>query len=110
MGQQASNEWRIRMASYGLDMFINRILYQLGMLFSVGFAYPWLDTWYNRKWAAKLLIDGRRVEYVGTPSGLFQVFLKTWVFSILTLSIYWWFRGRRNVDRYVDSNMTWASS
>jgi hypothetical protein len=36
------------------------------------------------------------------------VWLKTLGLSIITLSIYYWIRGRKNVARWVDSNIQWA--
>ena len=37
-----------------------------------------------------------------------MVWLKTLALSTITLTLYWWLRGRKNKARWVDSNLSWA--
>ena len=108
MVTETHGEWRILLADTGMEMFFVKLLKTLGILVTSGLAYPWLMDWYCHKWADRLIIDGRRVRYTGTVAGILRTWLKVWFFSSITLTIYWWLRGRRNILRYMDSHIEWA--
>ena len=101
MGHDTNHLWRIRMSEYSFKMLVFRLLKLIGMTMTAGLAYPWLESWYIHKWANRLIIDGRRVRYSGSASGLLVSWIKTWILSVLTLSLYWWLKGARTASRYV---------
>ena len=108
MSSSESGPWRIVMADTGLGMFLARVAVWLGLAASAGFAYPWIMNWYLGRWASRLLIAGRSVQYSGSPGGLLVTWLKTWFFSLITLSLCWWLRGRGNAGRYFDAHLGWG--
>ena len=71
-------------------------------------AVPWTKTMYYTKWASKVEIDGKNLRFTGNAGSFFGVWLKTLALSTVTLSLYYWFIGRKNVARWVDSNIEWA--
>lgn len=108
MSQETQGPWRVRMADSGLRVLITRLFIIAASNASLYLAYPWLVDWYHRAWARRLLIDGRGVRYTGTRMGLVGLWTKVWLLSVITLTLYWWIRGRSSVDRYLDSHLTWA--
>ena len=103
-----NNQWRVAMAESGLSMLFAKIIVWFGLLCTLGFAYPWLKNWYNHKWIGRLVIDGRHVRYTGNVAGILVTWLKTWFLSLITVSLYWWLRGSRNIMRYCDAHIEWA--
>ena len=71
-------------------------------------AVPWTSVMYYNAWAQNVDIDGRSLKFTGDAGSFFMVWLKTLVLSVLTLSLYYLFSGRKNVARWVDSNLEWA--
>jgi len=101
-------EWRIRTANRGFDVCYQTLIFRLGCLFTGFIAYPWLANWYFGKWAGRLVLGGRTVRYTGSAGGILAMWLKVWLLSVLTLTIYWWISGRKAVDQYMDSHVEWA--
>ncbi|WP_222592466.1 DUF898 family protein [Alkalibacterium kapii] len=56
--------------------------------FSIGLLYPWALC---RIYAWKInhtVVDGRRLSFSGTATGLFGNWIKWWLLSLITLGIY----------------------
>lgn len=64
------------------------ILAALVTFFTFGIATPWaMCIKYN--WEAKnTVIEGRRLQFIGTGSSLFLHYIKWWVLTIITFGIY----------------------
>ena len=77
-------------------------------MITLGFGYPWAKTMVFSKWASNVRIDGRAIRYTGTGPGLFGVWVKVFLLSIVTLGIYYLFWGKKAVPKYVDSHLEWA--
>jgi hypothetical protein len=108
MASESTNEWRVRTADVGLGMLFARIAFLVGSAITLYLAYPWLANWYFGKWARRLVLGGRKVNYTGTPSGIVGMWFKVWLLSTITLTVYWWIRGRSAVNRYMDAHVEWA--
>lgn len=64
------------------------ILTWLATVFTFGLATPWAMC-VKYKWEAEnTVIEGRRLEFVGTGSSLFLHYIKWWVLTIITFGIY----------------------
>jgi len=103
-----SGKWKILMAESGFDMFFMRLALGLLNVCTFMLAVPWTKTMYYTKWASKVEIDGKNLRFTGNAGSFFGVWLKTLALSTVTLSLYYWFIGRKNVARWVDSNIEWA--
>ena len=109
MGQMPMNtggDWAIQTAEYGL--FFTKLIGFLLTGITLGFGLPWAKCMVINKWAKKVRIDGRPIQFTGTPMGLFGIWIKICVFSIITLTLYYWLAGYKKVAQYVDNNITWA--
>lgn len=98
--------WAIQTAEYGL--FFTKLIGFLLTGITLGFGLPWAKCMVINKWTKKVRIDGRSIRFTGTPMGLFGIWVKVCVLSILTLTLYYWFAGYKQVAKYVDNNITWA--
>jgi len=98
--------WKIKMADKGL--FFTKIGALLLTILTLGIGKPWAETMVINKWTRNLSIDGRSVRYNGSASGLFGIWIKILLLSVITLGIYYLFWGRYAVDKYVDSHLSWA--
>ena len=98
--------WAIQTAEYGL--FFTKLLGFLLIGITLGFGLPWAKCMVINKWAKKVRIDGRSIRFTGTAMGLFGIWVKVCVLSIITLTLYYWFAGYKQVAKYVDSHITWA--
>jgi len=107
MKMENQNIWKIRSADRGFVVFIQNVIYMLGIVFTLGFGYPWLANWKFAMWSRRLVLGGRTVRYTGSPGGILGMWVKVWIFSLVTLTIYWWFSGRKAVDQYMDSHLEW---
>tara|TARA_Y100000768_G_C23980125_1_gene685253 strand:- start:555 stop:917 length:363 start_codon:yes stop_codon:yes gene_type:complete len=103
-----TGNWRILMASAGIDMFLMRFAILIVNVCTVFIAVPFTTVFYYNAWCQKVTIDGKNLKFTGTAGGFFMTWLKTLALSIVTLSLYWWFRGSKNKARWVDSNLSWA--
>ena len=101
------NEWKIRTADRGFIIFIQNLICFFGILITLGIAYPWLMNWKFRSWANRLVLGGRTVRYTGSPGGIVVMWIKVLLLTYITLSLYWWFSGRKAVDQYMDSHLEW---
>lgn len=109
MGQMPMNNggvWAIQTAEYGL--FFTKLIGFFLKVLTLGFGFPWAKCMVLNKWATNVRIDGRSIKFTGTPSGLFGIWVKICVLSIVTLTLYYWFAGYKQVAKYVDSHITWA--
>ena len=109
MGQMPMNNggvWAIQTAEYGL--FFTKLIGFLLTVVTLGFGLPWAKCMFFNKWSSKVKIDGRAIQFTGTPMGLFGIWVKICVLSIVTLTLYYWFAGYKQVAKYVDSHLTWA--
>ena len=102
------SQWRIRSADTGIKVLLARLGVHLASVLTLYLAFPWLLNLYLRAWAGRLVLGGQRVRYTGSGMGLVKLWLKVWLLTVLTLTLYWWLRGRGAVNRYVDSHLTWA--
>ena len=89
-------------------MFFTKLLAFLLKVCTLGFALPWAECMVINKWCSNVRIDGRRIQFTGTPMGLFGIWLKICILSIVTLTLYYWFAGYKQVAKYIDSHITWA--
>ena len=110
MVEPIRNEWVIQMASTGIDMFFLRWACTLVNIASLGIAVPWTTTWYWNAWTTRVRIDSKRIIFNGSPGGFFVVWMKVWILTILTLTIYYWIEGHKAQERYIDGNIDWASN
>ena len=101
----ADPQWRIQRADGGILMLILRAFIESG---SFNLLYPWLLNFYMRTWTRRLRIDGRRMQYTGSVTSILGTWLKVALLSVVTLSIYWWIRGRSVMQRYMDEHVAWA--
>ena len=109
MGQMPMNNggvWAIQTAEYGL--FFTKLIGFILTAITLGFGLPWAKCMFFNKWSSKVKIDGRSIKFTGTPMGLFGIWVKICVLSIVTLTLYYWFAGYKQVAKYVDSHLTWA--
>tara|TARA_B100000609_G_C17052620_1_gene349818 strand:- start:2 stop:355 length:354 start_codon:yes stop_codon:yes gene_type:complete len=107
-GGFGSGTWKIMMAESGMNMFFLRLVCFLLNCVTLFIAVPWTSVMYYNAWAQNVDIDGRSLKFTGDAGSFFMVWLKTLVLSVLTLSLYYLFIGRKNVARWVDSNLEWA--
>tara|TARA_B100001250_G_scaffold110867_3_gene93612 strand:+ start:4277 stop:4639 length:363 start_codon:yes stop_codon:yes gene_type:complete len=103
-----TGNWRILMASAGIDMFFMRMATFLVNICTLMIAVPFTTVFYYNAWCQKVTIDGKNLKFTGTAGGFFMTWLKTLGLSVITLSLYWWLVGRKNKARWVDSNLSWA--
>ena len=101
-----SPRWVVQSAHYG--MFFTKLGALLIWVFTLGLGAPWASCMVINKWCSNVRIDGRRIRFDGTPIELFGIWLKVFVFSILTLTIYYWIWGYKAVAQYIDSHLHWA--
>ena len=106
MGMAAGGEWAVQTAEYGL--FFTKLIALLMKVCTFGLALPWAECMVINKWASKVRIDGRAIKFTGTGGELFGVWLKVFLLSAVTLSLYYWFAGYKAVAKYVDSHLAWA--
>tara|TARA_B100000945_G_scaffold293894_1_gene270237 strand:+ start:240 stop:713 length:474 start_codon:yes stop_codon:yes gene_type:complete len=100
--------WKIQMADSGLGMFFLRIGCLLINVFTFFLAVPFTSVMYYNAWASKVDIDGRSLKFTGNAGGFLVTWIKTLLLSIITFGIYYILIGRKNVMRWVDSNLSWA--
>ena len=100
--------WKILMAEAGIDMFFLRWGLRLIAAMTLFLAVPWTTVMYYNAWSQKVSIDGKSLKFTGDAGGFFMVWLKTLALSTITLTLYWWLRGRKNKARWVDSTLSWA--
>jgi len=100
--------WRVLSAGGGLLATVVDLIGRLFVLLTLGLAFPWVEDARLRRWADGVVIDGRRVRYSGSGAGLAMVWLKTWALTWLTLSLYWWWKGRTAIHTYFDERLDWA--
>jgi uncharacterized membrane protein YjgN (DUF898 family) len=109
MGQTPMNgggDWAIQTAEYGL--FFTKLIGLLLKVVTLGFGFPWAKCMVVNKWAKNVRLDGRAIKFTGTAGGLFGIWVKICILSILTLTLYYWFVGYKQVAKYIDSHITWA--
>ena len=102
----SGGDWAIQTAEYG--MFFTKLLAFFLKVFTLGFGLPWAKCMVINKWCSNVRIDGRRIQFTGTPMGLFGIWVKICILSIVTLTLYYWFAGYKQVSKYIDSHITWA--
>lgn len=107
-GVYGTGTWKIQMADSGLGMFFLRIGCLLVNVCTLFLAVPFTSVMYYNAWASKVDIDGRSLKFTGNAGGFLVTWVKTLVLSTITFGIYYILIGRKNVMRWVDSNLTWA--
>ena len=103
-----SGTWKILMAESGLNMFVMRIMCLLFNILTLFLAVPWTTTMYYNAWARNVQIDGKKLKFTGNAGSFFGVWLKTLIFSVFTIGFYYLIIGRKNIARWVDSNLQWS--
>ena len=53
-------------------------------------------------------LEIRPIRYTGTGMGLFGVWVKVFLLTIITIGIYYLFWGKKAVPKYVDAHLEWA--
>jgi len=101
-------EWRILMAESGLKLLLIKMVCMIVNVCTMFIAVPWTTVFYYNNWAGRVVLGGRKITFNGSAGGFFMVWLKTLGLSMITLSIYYWLVGRKNVARWVDSSIQWA--
>ena len=89
-------------------LFFTKLIGFILTAITLGFGLPWAKCMFFNMWSSKVKIDGRSIKFTGTPMGLFGIWVKICVLSIVTLTLYYWFAGYKQVAKYVDSHITWA--
>ena len=107
-GVYGTGTWKIQMADSGLGMFFLRIGCLLVNVCTLFLAVPFTSVMYYNAWASKVDIDGRSLKFTGNAGGFLVTWVKTLLLSTITFGIYYILIGRKNVMRWVDSNLTWA--
>ena len=107
-GVYGTGTWKIMMADSGLGMFFLRIGCFLINVCTLFLAVPFTSVMYYTAWAGKVNIDGRSLKFTGNAGGFLVVWIKTLLLSVITVGIYYLLIGRKNVMRWVDSNLSWA--
>ena len=100
--------WKIQMADSGLGMLFLKIACLLINACTLFLAVPFTSVMYYNAWASKVDIDGRSLKFTGNAGGFLVTWVKTLLLSAITFGIYYILIGRKNVMRWVDSNLTWA--
>lgn len=73
----------------GIIDYISRII--VGVILTVltfGIMYPWAVVIIKRWEVNNTYIDGRRLRFDGTATGLFGNYIKWWILTLITLGIY----------------------
>ena len=96
------------MADSGLGMLFLKIACLLINACTLFLAVPFTSVMYYNAWASKVDIDGRSLKFTGNAGGFLVTWVKTLLLSAITFGIYYILIGRKNVMRWVDSNLTWA--
>lgn len=64
-------------------------------ILTLGLLYPFA-TVMKMNWDVKhTVIDGNRLHFTGTATGLFGLWIKIWLLGIVTLTIYFWFASSK---------------
>lgn len=71
-----------------LELLFYGAVTQIGAVFTLGLALPWLICWQFRAIASATYIDGRQLQFVGRGGDLFVKWIKWMIFTIFTLGIY----------------------
>ena len=98
--------WVIQSAQH--NMFFTKLGALLIWIFTLGLGAPWAACMVINKWTSHVRIDGRKIRFNGTPGELFGIWIKVFVLSALTLTIYYWIWGYKAVSDYIDSHLHWA--
>ena len=69
--------------------------------FTLGIGYPWAIVIKHRFITRHTIVDGRRLRFDGTGAQLIGTWMKIWILSIPTLSIYWAFWGELTIQRWL---------
>ena len=64
--------------------------------------------WYMKTWTKRLIVGGRRMRYTGSSPDVFGRWIKLVLLSAVTLTLYWWLRGRGAMQTYMDTHLEWA--
>ena len=102
----AGGVWAIQTADHGL--FFTKLIAFFIKAFTIGFAMPWGACMVINKWCNNVRIDGRAIKFTGTPMGLFGIWMKVCALSIVTLTLYYWIAGKKQVAKYIDGHLEWA--
>jgi hypothetical protein len=101
-----SGEWALQTANYGL--FFTKLIGFLLTGITFGLALPWAKCMVVSKWADNVRLDGRRIRFTGSGGALFGIWVKVFLLTVVTLSIYYWFWGYKAVAKYIDAHIEWA--
>ena len=75
-------------------MFFTKLLAFLLKVCTLALPLPWAECMVINKWCSNVRLDGKE-SFTGTPMGLFGIWLKICILSIVTLTLYYWFAGYR---------------
>jgi hypothetical protein len=101
-----SGVWALQTANYGL--FFTKLIGFLLTGITFGLALPWAKCMVVSKWADNVRLDGRRIRFTGSGGALFGIWVKVFLLTVVTLSIYYWFWGYKAVAKYIDAHIEWA--
>ena len=71
-----------------LDTVVNSIIASLIISVTCGIATPWAVCYMMRFVASHAIIDGKRLQFVGTGGGLFAQWIKWLILTVITCGIY----------------------
>uniref|UniRef100_A0A7S1KS49 Uncharacterized protein n=1 Tax=Percolomonas cosmopolitus TaxID=63605 RepID=A0A7S1KS49_9EUKA len=100
---------RARFTFFGArPWFFWDILFYLGMIFTMGLAYPWLTQAYYKRWFHNARVDGNRMQFRGKGMDFFWLYLHNWFMTLITFGLYkycgcW----DRELHRYLDTKIAW---
>lgn len=103
----ASASWRIVSADLTLFARVVDTMLRLLNAVTLGLAYPLTRSLQLRRWARRIRIDGHRVRYTGTVRAIGAVWLRVWGMSLITLGLYWHYKGKGAIYGYFDRHIDW---
>lgn len=71
-----------------IDYLGRKIVGTLITIFTLGIMYPWAVVIIKRWEVNNTYIDGRRLRFDGTATGLFGNYIKWWLLTLITFGIY----------------------
>lgn len=80
-----------------IEFLLYSLLVVIISVLTLGLAFPWLYCMFKKWEIHNTVINGRRLYFDGTGTGLFGNYIKWFLLTIITLGIYrfWWYIGMK---------------